>query len=54
MRRLHDLVFHNEEIGVIGFRNETIDIQHDRTVNSRDVRFNGREDVVEQIVVMDL
>ena len=43
-----------EDVGVIGLGDKTRDIEHQRAVDTGDIRFDAGQNVVQQIVVMDL
>ena len=51
---LHAVTFYDEQIGVIRFGNKTIDVEHDRAVNARNICLDRRENIVEQIRMVDL
>ena len=46
-------VLHDEDIGVIGFGYESVDVEHDGTVDARHVGVDRRQDVVQEVVVVD-
>ena len=54
MRRQHLPVANEEQVGVVGFGNEAVEVEHDGAVDAGDVGLDRRENVVEQIVVVNL
>ena len=48
------VVFDQEDVGGVGFRDIAVDVQHDGVVHARHVGFDFGQDVVDQVVVVDL
>ena len=51
--RQQDAVVDHEDIGRVGFRNETIHVQHDGVTGSCQVGLNLRQDIVDHVVVVN-
>ena len=53
-RREQHAVAYNEQIRIVRLGNEAVYVEHDGAVDTRDVRLDCGEDVVEKVVVVDL
>ena len=51
--RQNSTALNEEQVGVVRFGDKPIDVQHDRAIDSRDISLDRRQNIIEQVVVMD-